>query len=89
MRVLILSAGIGEGHDLPARMLADGLARLDPAGEAPIDDGLAAMGRLSSVIADDGSDFMFEKANWLFDLTYLLIARFPPTRALTRALTAA
>ena len=86
-RVLILSAGIGEGHDLPARMLADGLARLDPAIDAPVVDGLAAMGRLSSVVADDGSDFMFEKANWLFDLTYVLIARFPPTRALTRALT--
>lgn len=86
-RVLILSAGIGEGHDLPARMLADGLARAEPGVEAPVEDGLAAMGRMSSLIADDGSDFMFEKANWLFDLTYVLIARFPPTRALTRALT--
>ena len=34
---------LGEGHDLPARMLADGLARLDPEGEAPVEDGLAAM----------------------------------------------
>lgn len=86
-RVLILSAGIGEGHDLPARMLADGLVRRRPDAEVTVVDGLAAMGRLSLLIADDGSDFMFEEANWLFDLTYLLIARFPPTRALTRALT--
>ena len=87
-RVLILSAGIGEGHDLPARMLADGLARLDPEVQAPILDGLNAMGRLSSLVADDGSDFMFSKATWLFDLTYLLIARFPPTRGLLRLIAA-
>lgn len=86
-RVLILSAGIGEGHDLPARMLADGLVRARPEADVAIVDGLAAMGRLSLLIADDGSDFMFEQANWLFDLSYLLFARLAPTRALTRALT--
>jgi len=29
-RVLILSASIGEGHDLPARVIADGLRALRP-----------------------------------------------------------
>ena len=86
-RVLILSAGIGEGHDLPARMLSDGLAQLEPGIDAPVVDGLAAMGKMSTLLADDGSDFMFEKANWLFDLSYLLLARFPPTRAFARWLT--
>ena len=86
-RVLILSAGIGEGHDLPARMLSDGLARLEPGIDAPVVDGLAAMGKMSTLLADDGSDFMFEKANWLFDFSYLLLARFPPTRAFARWLT--
>ena len=86
-RVLILSAGIGEGHDLPARMLSDGLAQLEPGIDAPVVDGLAAMGKISTLLADDGSDFMFEKANWLFDLSYMLLARFPPTRAFARWLT--
>ena len=45
------------------------------------------MGKLSTLLADDGSDFMFEKANWLFDLSYMLLARFPPTRAFARWLT--
>ena len=41
-RVLILSAAIGEGHDLPARFLAAGL---EAAGaRADIADGLHAMG---------------------------------------------
>jgi processive 1,2-diacylglycerol beta-glucosyltransferase len=83
-RVLILSAGIGEGHDLPARMLADGLAELEPGIDAPVVDGLAAMGRISMLLADSGSGFMYEKANWLFDFTYVLFARFPPTRAFSK-----
>jgi processive 1,2-diacylglycerol beta-glucosyltransferase len=86
-RVLILSAGIGEGHDLPARMLAEGLAQLEPGIDAPVVDGLAAMGTLSKLVADDGSDFMFEKANWLFDFSYLLFARFRPTRAFVQWVT--
>ena len=86
-RVLILSAGIGEGHDLPARMLSDGLAQLEPGVDAPVVDGLAAMGRMSALIADDGSDFMFEKANWLFDLLYVLFARFGPTRSFVQWVT--
>ncbi len=36
------------------------------------------------MLADSGSDFMFEKANWLFDLSYVLFARFPPTRAFSK-----
>src|SRR5690242_11524756 len=44
--VLIVSAGIGEGHDLPARWLASGLAEEAPGVPAVIEDGLLAMGRL-------------------------------------------
>src|SRR4051794_15789031 len=44
MAVLILSASIGAGHDLPARLLADALAVRGV--RAEIRDGLAAMGPL-------------------------------------------
>lgn len=86
-RILILSASIGEGHDLPARMLADGL-RAERAGvEAPVVDGLQAMGRVATLLAGTGSDFMFDRMNWLFDASYFLLARFAPTRAFCRWLT--
>ena len=43
-RVLILSASIGEGHDLPARVIADGLRGERPGVHVRIEDGLLAMG---------------------------------------------
>ena len=43
-RVLILSASIGEGHDLPARVIADGLRQERPGIHVRIEDGLLAMG---------------------------------------------
>ncbi len=86
-RILILSASIGEGHDLPARMLSDGLLAERPGIEAPVVDGLQAMGRLATLLAGTGSDVMFDRMNWLFDASYFLLARFPPTRAFCRWLT--
>ncbi len=79
-RVLILSAGIGEGHNLPARMIADGLLELDPQCEVVIVDSLAAMGAAAALLVDDGSELMFDRFNWLFDGVYFLVARFGPTR---------
>ena len=87
VRILILSASIGEGHDLPARMLADGLLAERSDVEAPVLDGLKASGRIATMLAGDSSDFMFDRMNWLFDVSYFLIARFAPTRALSRWLT--
>ena len=44
-RVLILTASVGEGHDLPARTLAEQLRREAPGTEVVIEDGLRAMGK--------------------------------------------
>ncbi|MBJ7342753.1 MAG: hypothetical protein JHC46_04090 [Solirubrobacteraceae bacterium] len=79
-RVLILSAGIGEGHNLPARMIEGGLLELDPQCEVVIVDSLAEMGRASALLIDDSSELMFDRFNWLFDGVYFLVARFEPTR---------
>jgi UDP-glucose 4-epimerase len=79
-RVLILTADIGEGHDLPARALARDLAIEHPGSEVEIVDGLRAMGRLMTAVVRDGSWFAF---NWfppLFAFQYWLLQTFPPTR---------
>jgi processive 1,2-diacylglycerol beta-glucosyltransferase len=79
-RVLILSAGIGEGHNLPARMIEGGLSELDPHCEVVSRDGVAAMGRAAALLVDDSSALMFDRFNWLFDGAYFLVSRFDPTR---------
>jgi UDP-glucose 4-epimerase len=79
-RVLVLTADIGEGHDLPARMIKEDVEREIPGAAVEIVDGLRAMGRISSSVARDGSRFTFRWMPWLFDLQYWLITRFAPTR---------
>ncbi|HTR73650.1 MAG TPA: NAD-dependent epimerase/dehydratase family protein [Solirubrobacterales bacterium] len=85
-RVLILTADIGEGHDLPARMIAADLEKEIPDAEVTIDNGLEAMGRLMSGVVRGGSRFTFYRAQWLFDVQYWLIAKFGPTRWLAMQL---
>ncbi|HET7053922.1 MAG TPA: NAD-dependent epimerase/dehydratase family protein [Solirubrobacterales bacterium] len=79
-RVLVLTADIGEGHDLPARMIKEDVERDIPGAEVEIVDGLQAMGKISSSVVRDGSRFTFRWMPWLFDLQYWLITRFAPTR---------
>jgi UDP-N-acetylglucosamine:LPS N-acetylglucosamine transferase len=79
-RVLILSASIGEGHDLPARVLADGLLRERPDAHVRIADGLQAMGWPFSRIAMAGSRFDSRLGDLMFEVEYWLLARVPPTR---------
>ncbi len=86
LRVLVLTADIGEGHDLPARMIKADVEREIPGATAEIVDGLQAMGRISSSVARDGSRFTFRWLPWLFDVQYWLITKFAPTRWLTHHL---
>ncbi|HXS47664.1 MAG TPA: NAD-dependent epimerase/dehydratase family protein [Solirubrobacterales bacterium] len=79
-RVLVLTADIGEGHDLPARIIKADLEQEIPGADVEIANGLEAMGRISSSVARDGSRFAFRWMPWLFDLQYWLITRFAPTR---------
>ena len=82
MRVLVLTASVGEGHDLPARVLADDLRARGA--EVVVADGLDEMGGLLTAAAEGGMRVTYGSGRmlWLFDLQYLLFARVAPTRAL-------
>ena len=87
MKVLIFSASIGEGHDLPARVLADGIAEQAPAVEVEIVDSLALVNPLVRRLVLDSSRFHSKWGNRIFDLSYKLITDVPPTRWFAARLT--
>jgi processive 1,2-diacylglycerol beta-glucosyltransferase len=81
-RVLILTADIGAGHDLPAELLADGLRAAEPGVAVSIEDGLTAMGRIAERLGRDGAETILRRAWWVFEVQYWLIQTFAPTRRL-------
>ena len=85
-RVLILTASVGEGHDLPARTLAAQLRSEQPDVEVVTQDGLAPMGRLITWISADTGRLVFFRFQWLWDLGFWFFAVCRPTRAFTQAL---
>ena len=78
--VLIISADIGEGHDLPARAVAREFHDEDPDALVAIVNGLPAMGWFLTKLLRENSEFMFRWVPWLFDLQYRLFMGFAPTR---------
>jgi UDP-N-acetylglucosamine:LPS N-acetylglucosamine transferase len=84
--VLVLSADIGAGHDLPARLLAQAIAERAPGAHVRIADGLRAMGPFLHAVGRSGSETILQRATWLFDLQYWLLSRFAPTRWLAGTL---
>jgi UDP-glucose 4-epimerase len=85
-RVLVLTADIGEGHDLPARIVKADLEEEQPEAEVEIANGLEAMGKLLSGVVRGGSRVTFRWMPWLFDVQYWLITKFAPTRWLAHHL---
>src|SRR5262245_57344440 len=84
-RVLILTASIGEGHDLPARTLAAQLEGEHPGVEVVTEDGLAAMGRAVGVVSEGAPRVVFYRFQWLWDVGFWAFVRLAPTRRLTQA----
>jgi processive 1,2-diacylglycerol beta-glucosyltransferase len=80
LKVLILSASIGEGHDLPARVLAEEIERERPGAEIEIIDSLVLVNPLVRRLILDSSRFHSNWGNRIFDLSYRLITDVPPTR---------
>lgn len=85
-RVLILTASVGEGHDLPARTLAGQLRSEAPDTEVVIEDGLRAMGRAFVLVNERAPGVVFHRFQWLWDAAFLVCVKFRPTRRLTQAL---
>jgi UDP-glucose 4-epimerase len=85
-KVLIISADIGAGHDLPARSIAREFKQADPDAFVAVVNGLPAMGPLATAVLRENSAFMFRWVPWLFDLQYRLFMEFPPTRWLAAKL---
>ncbi|HUZ80757.1 MAG TPA: glycosyltransferase [Gaiellaceae bacterium] len=84
-RVLIFTATVGEGHDLPARTLADQLRSESPTSEIVTEDGLRAMGRGFVLVNQKAPGVVFFRFRWLWDATFWLCVGFAPTRRLTQA----
>jgi processive 1,2-diacylglycerol beta-glucosyltransferase len=78
-RILILSASIGEGHDLPARVLAEGIREREPRAEVRIQDFLAFIRPVLRRIIMGGSQFHSEWGGRMFDLEFKLITEVRPT----------
>ena len=85
-KILIVSADIGEGHDLPAREVAREFREEDPDAQVTIVNGLPAMGRGMTGVLRENSAFMFRWVPWLFDVQYRLFMKLGPTRWLARFL---
>ena len=85
-RILIFTASVGEGHDRPARTLAEQLRQECPGVEIVTEDGLAAMGRLVSTMGESAPGIVFYRFQWLWDLGFWFFAGFGPTRRGTQAL---
>ncbi|MGI8903030.1 MAG: NAD-dependent epimerase/dehydratase family protein [Solirubrobacteraceae bacterium] len=85
-QILIISADIGEGHDLPARAVAREFADEDPDAQISVVNGLPAMGPVLTKVLRENSAFMFQWLPWLFDFQYMLFMYFAPTRWLAKRL---
>jgi nucleoside-diphosphate-sugar epimerase/UDP-N-acetylglucosamine:LPS N-acetylglucosamine transferase len=83
-QILIISADIGEGHDLPARAVAREFKDEEPDAQVSIVNGLPAMGPVLTKVLRENSAFMFQWLPWLFDMQYWLFMYFPPTRWLAK-----
>jgi UDP-N-acetylglucosamine:LPS N-acetylglucosamine transferase len=77
-RVLIFTASIGAGHDLPARVLAEALGERDV--DAQVVDGLAIAGPVARAIVGGASSLDSTAGNLAFDAGYFLGTRFAPAR---------
>jgi UDP-glucose 4-epimerase len=85
-QVLIISADIGEGHDLPARAVAREFKDEDADAQVSIVNGLPAMGPFLTKLLRENSWFMFTFMPWWFDFQYRLFMNVAPTRWLARKL---
>jgi processive 1,2-diacylglycerol beta-glucosyltransferase len=84
--VLILTASVGAGHDLPAKTLAHQLGAERPGAEVITEDALAAIGGLVKILSADAAGVVFFRFQVLWDIGFWLVAGCGPTRRATQAM---
>ncbi|MBA3841302.1 MAG: glycosyltransferase [Actinobacteria bacterium] len=85
-RVLVLTASVGEGHDRPARLLAEQIHREQPDAVVTIEDCLPALGRVVAALSAGAPRIVFYRFLWLWDLGFWFFVRSAVTRPLTQSL---
>ena len=83
-RILILTASIGEGHNGPARRLADQLREERPGVVVETADCLPALGRTVSAVSENAARIVFFRFGWLWDLGFWVFAVCAMTRRCTQ-----
>ncbi|HEX8157326.1 MAG TPA: glycosyltransferase [Solirubrobacteraceae bacterium] len=78
LRILIFTASIGAGHDLPAEVLAAALS--ERGARTQIVDGLKVGGPIARSVVASGSSLETTSGNLGFELAYFLGTRFGPLR---------
>lgn len=79
-RILILSAAIGAGHDLPAKVLRDGLLATEAGAHVEIRDVLEEAGGLLERLGAQEAPLRNRRLQWLFDLEYRFFFRIAAVR---------
>jgi hypothetical protein len=82
LRVVVLTAEVGEGHAAAARALAAELVGERAEVEVLICDALVGLGRLLRFVLLDAYRWQLRFAPWIFGLFYRLFARVPALRGL-------
>jgi UDP-N-acetylglucosamine:LPS N-acetylglucosamine transferase len=81
LRVLVLSADVGEGHVAAARALSEGLRALGTV-DVVHRDGLSSFGALTRHMIRDGYRWQLRWAPWSYATMYWLFNRVAPARAI-------
>ena len=79
LRVLVLSADVGEGHVAAARALSEGLRALGTV-DVVSRDGLSAFGAVTRHMIRDGYRWQLRWAPWTYSAMYWLVTRVAPVR---------
>ncbi|HEU5004174.1 MAG TPA: glycosyltransferase [Actinomycetota bacterium] len=75
MKLLILTASVGEGHNAAARAVSDEIRELDPAAEVQVENGLAVVGAFWEKFVIDGYKIQLDKAQWSYSWLYWSIVK--------------
>jgi UDP-N-acetylglucosamine:LPS N-acetylglucosamine transferase len=75
VKLLILTASVGEGHNAAARAVTEEVRELDPTAEVRVVNGLARVGRFWERFVIDGYKVQLNKAQWSYSWLYWSIVK--------------